>query len=151
MDLIDRLAQYLALTDDECLVWIAGRNPHGYGNIDINRRTRGAHRVVYEAVVGPIPPGQDLGHTCHDLDLSCAGGSACRHRACCHPEHLRPMTPQENAAAGRNALRGLRSAACSMGHIRTPENTYVWPDGRRVQCRDCRRVWAAGARARRAA
>jgi hypothetical protein len=39
---------------------------------------------------------------------------------------------------------------CRAGHLHTPENTRIGPDGKR-RCRACERRWAAEARARKAA
>lgn len=62
----------------------------GYGHVGLGRRTDGVgvvHRVVYELLVGPIPPGMDLDHLC-------------RNRACCNPDHLEPVTRSVNNRRG---------------------------------------------------
>lgn len=46
-----------------------------------------AHRVSYETFVGPIPEGAQLDHR---TDLGCIGG------LCIHPNHLEPVTSEEN-------------------------------------------------------
>lgn len=147
-DILERLADRLALTDSGCLVWTGGLNRGGYGNVDVDGRTASVHRVTYETVVGPVPAGLDLGHVCHDQDLACPGGR-CPHRACAHPDHLQPMTEQENALAGRGALRMARAERCSNGHVLTEANSYVYPNGRTRQCRTCSRESQARTRARR--
>ncbi len=47
-----------------------------------------AHRFVYETIVGPVPDGYHLHHTCETP-------------GCCNPKHLRPLTPVEHKAAHR--------------------------------------------------
>jgi len=74
----------------------------GYGqiqtgsNYDGTRKPRQVHRVAYEILVGPIPEGLQLDHTCHNDDPLCPGGDVCLHRRCWNPAHLEPVTPGEN-------------------------------------------------------
>jgi HNH endonuclease len=53
--------------------------PDSYGRI----RRQQAHRWVYERLVGPIPAGLVLDHTCEV-------------RQCVNPAHLEPVTQSEN-------------------------------------------------------
>jgi hypothetical protein len=76
-----------------CWPWTGFVGPNGYPYAG----SRLAHRVVYEALVGPIPEGLQLDHLCHTLDRTCPGGPTCRHRRCVSPGHLEPVTGQENA------------------------------------------------------
>jgi hypothetical protein len=70
---------------DSCWIWTGNLHRNGYGNAWNAREGRGqlAHRYAYEALVGPIPEGMQLDHTCHD-------------RACVNPGHLRPVTNKQN-------------------------------------------------------
>lgn len=83
-----------------CWIWPRAVNTHGYGVIRATERRpdgrRGpllrVHRVVWEAVVGPIPPGGVLDHRC-------------RERRCCCPDHLDLVVPIVNTARrGEGAL-----------------------------------------------
>lgn len=71
----------------DCWEWTAGKNLAGYGRMQVfsdgKHRAQLAHRIAYELVVGPIPPGLGLDHRCHN-------------HACVNPDHLRPATAKEN-------------------------------------------------------
>lgn len=80
--------------ENGCWEWVGNTDSQGYGRLT-NRATRkmaGAHRFMYERLVGPVPAGLTLDHLC-------------RNRACCNPSHLEPVTHRENA------LRGVSFAA----------------------------------------
>jgi hypothetical protein len=120
-----------------CWLWTGSIFPNGYGRTRVKscgRRQLLAHRVVYEAKVGPIPKGLDLDHLC-------------RVRCCVNPSHLEPVTRKVNlerggviAALNAMAAAKNRAAFCARGHPMTQENTYVYPSGRHRACRECMRV-----------
>lgn len=70
---------------DACWEWQGTRYAGGYGQCwDVARqRNGGAHRIAYETLVGPIPEGMDILHTCDNPP-------------CCNPAHLRPGSHREN-------------------------------------------------------
>jgi hypothetical protein len=88
-----------------CWRWTGSMSRYGYGRWVKNGRSQGAHRAVYEALVGPIPEGLDLDHMCHNADETCPGGHGCQHRACVNPAHLEPATRQLNLSRGRARAR----------------------------------------------
>jgi hypothetical protein len=94
-----------------CLIFGGHPNPDGYAKISVPANAvRFVHRVIFEALVGPIPAGLQVGHHCHDLALAageCPGGDSCLHRRCVHPGRLALQTPRENvlASAGPTARR----------------------------------------------
>lgn len=130
------IAERIEVQPDGCWHWTRTITEDGYGRAE---RLNGspakmAHRAVYLTLVGAIPDGMQIGHVCHDDDADCPGGPTCLHRRCVNPSHLRPMTNQENAAAG-HLLR--RATHCRRGHELTGENVYEY--GGRRHCRTCRR------------
>lgn len=98
-----------------CWLWMAGLNENGYGVF----RGRLAHRRSFRVLVGPHAPGLELDHLC-------------RTRSCVNPDHLEPVTHEEN-------MRRARGSHCRNGHEFTEENTY-WPPGNRRRCLACKRA-----------
>lgn len=95
-------------------------NGYGYGYDERTKKTRLAHRIVYELLVGPVPGGLQIDHLC-------------RNRACVNPQHMEPVT------LGENVLRGIgptainaRKTRCVRGH------KYSHRDKNQRFCRECR-------------
>lgn len=113
---------------DTCWLWTAQITPDGYGRFQVGSRKDGtsrgalAHRVAYELVVGPIPAGLQLDHLC-------------RVRNCVRPDHLEPVTQEENMRRGIINDRRRGATHCPQDHEYTVETTY-WYRGKR-QCRPC--------------
>lgn len=94
--------------DTGCWEWSGGTNDHGYGRFYVNPQTgkkRLAHRVLYGALVGPLVAEMTIDHLCHNADLTCPGGRACRHRLCVNPGHLEQATSGDNTRRARIPLR----------------------------------------------
>jgi len=67
--------------DADCWLWRATTAWGGYGVFHVSAtRSQMAHRFAYEDLVGPIPEGLDLHHTCHTDE--CTLGVECPHRRC---------------------------------------------------------------------
>jgi hypothetical protein len=57
-----------------CWLWTASTNK-GYGQLEIDGRPEGAHRIAYKLSIGPIPNGLSVCHSCDNPP-------------CCNPSHL---------------------------------------------------------------
>lgn len=85
---------------------------------------RGAHRVAYEIVKGPIPKGLQIDHLC-------------RVPACINPNHLEAVTAQVNTLRGVSpAAQQARQTHCKRGHELNAVNMVRYGDGHR-RCKTC--------------
>lgn len=89
-----RVLARVVLTPFGCFEYRGYINPiTGYGQIFNSKvegsRTIGAHVAVWRHLIGPVPTGLVLDHLC-------------RHRPCCNPDHLQPVTQRENLRRSRN-------------------------------------------------
>lgn len=71
-----------------CWEWSLAISDTGYGAAWNGDKLEPAHRMVYRTIKGEIPEGHDLDHLC-------------RNRKCVNPDHLEPVTRQENAHRGQ--------------------------------------------------
>jgi hypothetical protein len=77
-----------------CWEWTGSLMTDGYGQKCHGGRYVAAHRLVYEALVGPVPEGLELDHLCGNP-------------SCVNPDHLEPVTHQENMRRGRNRYESM--------------------------------------------
>lgn len=119
-----------------CWLWAGSLGSGGYGQVYLGgRNPLGAHRVVYEFLVGEIPRGLDLDHLC-------------RVRSCVNPAHLEPVSRRVNLRRGIGfAAQRAKQTHCTHGHEFTEKNTILRPNGTR-DCRECNRLQAATWRAK---
>lgn len=137
---LDRLMANVSKQPNGCWYWTGYINKDNYGRVGYQGCSSvPAYRAVYTELVGPIPAGMSLDHTCHSNDDTCAGGKTCMHRRCVNPGHLEPCTKEENSSRG---VFGKRTH-CPKNHPYDEANTRVYR-GRRF-CIAC--VLAAAARA----
>lgn len=100
---IERILTRVEPQLDGCWLYIGGYSgAGGHVRLSVNRRKEQVHRVAFEALVGPIPEGLVVRHTC-DVPR------------CVNPDHLLPGTIADNVRdcveRGRKAvLRGSANA-----------------------------------------
>ncbi len=128
-----RFEKRIVFASSGCWEWTGALTSAGYGLMQTGERTPAGnykptytHRLAYELYVGPIPKGLSIDHLC-------------RNPRCANPSHL------EAVPIGVNVLRGTGMSAmhakaihCKRGHLKTPANMYIRPDGYR-ECRLCMR------------
>lgn len=122
-----------------CWLWTASTVPAGYGQFSVGDRMVMAHRWLYEQVVAGLPKTLHLDHLC-------------RVRHCVNPDHLDPVSQQENNRRGTGwSGRNHQKTECVAGHPLTPDNIYTPPKQPWArQCRQCRKRRGEELRARRA-
>lgn len=104
-----------------CWAWMGCTDPAGYGRFSVGNKSRLAHRIAYEDLVGPIPDGLVIDHRCYNP-------------SCCNPFHMEVVTRAENTRRAR--FQNTRKTECKRGHPFDEANTMRHPDGRR-ECREC--------------
>lgn len=119
----DRILAKIDVDANGCWLWQGTRRPDGYVQIRMpDEGLRYAHRVSYEAFVGPIAEGMTLDHLC-------------RVRHCVSPFHLEVVTHRENCLRGT----GVSAIAAAKTHCpRGHEYDTVGSKGER-RCSTCLR------------
>lgn len=125
-----------------CWLWRGSLNASGYGRYEFKGQKRPAHRLAYEFLIGAIPDGLVIDHLC-------------RVPSCVNPDHLEPVTPDENNRR-RDAFHRQPGrmwhprAECPEGHPLNGDNLIVHPSRpTRRRCRTCEHAKDAARRERK--
>jgi hypothetical protein len=109
---LDRVLAKTVMTKDGCQVFTGSKRSDGYGQIGVGSRADGsfrlerAHRVVWDALMGPIPDGHHIHHRCGRKD-------------CVRLAHLEVASAEGHAAEGLWENNGAYNAVkthCPAGH-----------------------------------
>lgn len=127
---VGRVLARVSVDERGCWNCSYAKDTSGYPQVSVAGKMRLTHRLTYEAVNGPIPPGLQIDHLC-------------RNRVCCNPAHLEAVTSRENTMRGETVpARNAAATHCPQGHPRTPENTFPSDSkpGRQKRCRECHTI-----------
>lgn len=120
----DPLAGRFTVLPSGCWRWNGAACSSGYGSLTWRAKGWLAHRLAYTLVIGPIPAGYEVHHTCGN-------------RLCINPAHLQPLPGRAHRLVTDTPMaRNAAKTHCRHGHPFTPENTYIHRNGRR-ECRAC--------------
>lgn len=132
--LVDNFARAEPDQESGCWNWIGPTDGKGYGFF--SRRYQGekrAHRAFWVRANGPIEPGLELDHLC-------------RNRGCVNPEHLEPVTHDENIRRARLGLPGTEMCRSGRHDVTGPDAWKIFPSS--PQNRKCRSCYEESSRAR---
>lgn len=112
-----------------CWNFTGAKNGLGYGVIGTGGKGApmiGAHRAAWQELVGPIPPGNHIHHTCMNP-------------SCCNPAHLMCVSPYEHKIVEPSSHKNRTH--CKHGHPFSGDNLREIVRNGRVhrECRECGR------------
>lgn len=99
------LADHVAYSGDDCLIWPYCIIPSGYGTLGFARKTYRAHRLMCVLVYGDAPTLE------HDAAHSCGN------RACVNPKHLSWKTSRDNHLDQRMHGTSVTTRRGRRGHL----------------------------------
>lgn len=116
------ILRYVYVEPTGCWRWLGGSTVQGYGRftcVDLGYVNKPAHRVCYEAFVGPIPNGLNLLHSCDNP-------------WCVNYSHLWPGTQAENVqdAAMKGHMGKCRGSSRPLAKITETEAALIRHDAR---------------------
>lgn len=118
--------RFLARVDASgvCWEWVGNKSTDGYGRFYAEGKYYGAHRYAWTMLVGPITEGYELDHLCMNP-------------ACVDPDHLEPVTPEENRRRKQSdgsKIAAQRRTHCKRGHLLAGDNLKKVPPSIQTKC-----------------
>lgn len=101
---------------DDCWPFLSSIGRTGCGRFYYRGKCHDAYRIGYTLLVGPIPDGKHLHHTCEN-------------RICVNPAHLIPVTRREHYvefSPNHIAYTNARKTHCPAGHLLAGNNLVSW-------------------------
>lgn len=163
VNLMTRFWQYADTSGgpDACWTWGGDVHKSGYGSIYVHGgrpQLQKAHRFAYERLVGPIPDGMEVDHTCHTKECP-TPGMGDPHRSCVNPRHLevvdRPTNIRRSQAPEKTREMFAAITHCPQGHPYDEANT-IWRKAKNKSgiyparvCRTCHRNYVRAWREKR--
>ena len=93
-----------------CWEWTDGaKTREGYGRFQLMGKSRAAHRIIYQLLIGPIGQNKTIDHLC-------------RNPSCVNPSHLECVTIKENLS--RKVMR--TRSYCRSGHALIGDNVRIY-------------------------
>jgi hypothetical protein len=97
-----------------CWLWMAGCSSEGHGSFQYeDGKSRGAHKIAYELMRGPVPAGKELHHNCEV-------------KSCVNPDHMVPLTRREHLVWHQN--RSPRKIDNTLGVLASIEHFKLIPN-----------------------
>jgi len=120
-----KILKRIDLGENGCWIYSRGKTTAGYGVLYHEEKQQLAHRLSYEAFIGPIPEGMNICHRCDNPP-------------CVNYNHLFAGTQKQNLKDMKEKGRNFFSKRnhCPKGHIFDGENTIIYR-GYRI-CKTCK-------------
>jgi HNH endonuclease len=108
----DRFWSKVSKQENGCWDWLGKPGCNGYGYISQHSKRRCAHVAAYEYLVGIIPRGYELHHTCYN-------------RLCVNPVHLIAMSKMEHIRLHASERVPWLRTKCPAGHLLNGDNNCI--------------------------
>ncbi len=129
ISLQDRLMMNIVVSPETaCWLWTGCGDKKGYGRTSVRDKPGLAHRISYEVFVGVIPENLEIDHLCSN-------------RRCINPNHLEPVSRQENIRRSEAGSFNRKKTHCPKGHPYSTDNLRTQKIGLYTGrfCRACRK------------
>lgn len=133
---IKNFLKKIMILPEGCWQWTGAHSKNGYGIVRLGGKygkNRPAHRAMYEHFFGVVDRLLEMDHLC-------------RNRLCVNPNHLEPVSKQENVRRGESGKWQRDKTHCPHNHEYNEENTVMHTkihNGKKYKyraCRECIRV-----------